>query len=141
MFLAQQWVLVSALLALGLLLAFYEARKGATALGVHELANLVNRDSGAVLDLRSEPEFQQGHIANAMNIPHQKLSGNIDSLKRYRELPLILVCKIGQHSGAAAKRLRDMGFKQVYRLRGGMSEWKQQQMPQVVPGKSRKRRS
>ena len=136
-FAEQQWMLFGALAALIALLVVHESRKGGALLGVHELATLVNRDEGVVLDLRAEADFKQGHIANAVSTPHNQMSEDTASLERYRGAPLILVCRIGQHSGAVAKRLRMAGFERVYRLRGGMAEWSQQQMPLVSVGKRR----
>ena len=137
-FAAQQWMLFGALPALAALLAVHESRRGGAALGVHELASLVNRDGGVVLDLRAEPDFRRGHIANAVSMPHSRLGeNNVTPLERYRSGPVILVCRLGQHSGAVAKRLRASGFERVYRLRGGMAEWNQQQMPLVSAAKSR----
>jgi rhodanese-related sulfurtransferase len=46
-----------------------------------------------------------------------------------RALPVVLVCKAGQTSGAAAKRLRKAGFEHVYVLDGGIGAWQQAGLP------------
>lgn len=53
-------------------------------------------------------------------------------LKKHQEKPVIVVCKLGQQSGEAAKKIQEAGHEQVYKLSGGVTEWKAQSMPLVV---------
>jgi len=46
-----------------------------------------------------------------------------------------VVCKIGQHSGTVGRKLGQLGFEDVRRLSGGMTEWSSAGLP-VVKGKS-----
>ena len=55
-------------------------------------------------------------------------------LEKYRDRPVVLVCKLGQQSGAAGKQLKAAGFSRVYKMAGGMVEWNNLQLPTV--GKS-----
>jgi rhodanese-related sulfurtransferase len=48
-----------------------------------------------------------------------------------KALPVVVVCKDGQVSGGAAKRLRKAGFEQVYVLDGGIAGWRQADLPLV----------
>ncbi len=130
-FLAQQWMLVGALaVAVGLLWQ-HESRKSGQSLSPQQAINLVNAEDGVFLDLRDSAEFGKGHIANAINIPATKLDGRVSELEKYRDKPLILVCKMGQHSGSVGKKLGEMGYSRVYRMTGGMMEWGQLQLPLV----------
>jgi len=43
----------------------------------------------------------------------------------------VVVCKLGQQSGEAAKTLQEAGHVEVYKLSGGLAEWKAQTMPLV----------
>jgi rhodanese-related sulfurtransferase len=52
-------------------------------------------------------------------------------LKKHKEKPVIVVCKLGQHSSEAAKQLQEDGFSEVYRLSGGVTEWKAQSLPLI----------
>ncbi len=130
-FLAQQWMLVGALaVAIGMLWR-HEARKSGESLTPQQAINMVNAEDGVFLDLRDSSEFGKGHIAHAMNIPATKLDGRIAELDKYRDKPLVLVCKMGQHSGSVGKKLGAQGFNRVYRMSGGMMEWGQSQLPLV----------
>ena len=46
---------------------------------------------------------------------------------------MVVVCRLGQSAGAAGTLLRKSGFEQVSRLSGGMTEWRNQNLP-VVKG-------
>jgi len=133
-FLGQQWILTSALLVVIALLLFHEGRKAGPSLSPQQAINLVNRQQGVFLDLRESADFKQGHIVEAVHIPAGKLAARMAELDKYRDKPLVLVCKLGQQSGAAAKQLRAGGFNQVFRMTGGMTEWNNLQLPLV--GKS-----
>ena len=131
-FLLQQWILVAALLvAIGLLL-FHETRKAGPALSPQQAIDLVNAEDGVFLDLRDGGDYKQGHIVDAMHIPMAKLADRKSELDPYRDRPIILVCKMGQQAGAAAKQLRADGFGKVYKMAGGMLEWRNLQLPTVA---------
>ncbi len=118
------------------LLAFFirnETQRGGRAVSPQELVNLVNREGALVLDVRDTKEFAAGHIVDAVNIPHGALEGRVVELTKYKETPLTIVCKMGQHAGASGALLRKAGFANVTRLTGGMTEWRNQNLP-VVKG-------
>jgi rhodanese-related sulfurtransferase len=130
-FLVAQWMLVAALMVcIGLLLR-HESLKGGEALTPQQVISLINQQQAVVVDLREAKEFQQGHIVNAINIPHAKLASRIDELQSHKGKPIVLACKLGQHSGAAGKQLATAGYEQVSRLKGGMAEWQSSQLPLV----------
>ncbi len=130
-FLAQQWILAGALLAVIIMLVLHETRKSGTAVSPQQAINLVNSQEGVFLDLRPAADFKQGHIVDALHIPSTKLEERIAELEKFRDKPIILVCKMGQQSGAAGKQLRANNFEQIYKMRGGMMEWSNLQLPTV----------
>jgi len=130
-FLAQQWILASALAVAVIMLFYHESRKSGQSLSPQQAINLVNRQDGVFVDLRDSKEFGQGHIVDALNIPASKLDGRVAELEKYRDKPIVLVCKMGQNSGAAGKTLKAKGFSQVFRMSGGMMEWGTMQLPLV----------
>ncbi len=131
-FLAEQWIVASALIVCIGLLVRHESAKGGPTLTPQQLITEVNQKQALVVDLRDSKEFDQGHIVDAINIPHAKLAGRMAELESSKGKPIILVCKMGQHSGAAGKALATEGFEQVSRLSGGMMEWQNMQLPLVT---------
>ena len=130
-FLEQQWILVAALAVTVGLLFNHESRKSGQSLSPQQAITLINAEQGAFLDLRDNSDYGRGHIVDALNIPATKLDARVAELEHFRDKPLILVCKMGQHSGAVGKKLSAQGFSRIYRMTGGMTEWGNMQLPLV----------
>ena len=93
------------------------------------LTGLVNRDNALVVDLRPTADFEKGHIPGAKNVLPSQFDPENKQLAAARSLPVVLVCKAGQTSGDAARRLRKAGFEHVYVLDGGIGAWQQAGLP------------
>jgi rhodanese-related sulfurtransferase len=130
-FVLLKWYLFAAAAVLLALLIVHETRKGVASLSPAQVTALVNREDAVVLDLRDAAEYRAGHIVDSVHMPFGKLSERIAELERYRERPVVVVCKMGHQSGAVAKTLRGKGFARVYRLGGGILEWQSAQLPLV----------
>lgn len=130
-FFAQQWVLFAALLAVVVMLVMHETRKSGPSLTPQQAINLVNAEDGVFVDLRDVAEYKAGHIVDAVHIPATKLGARMDELNKFKQRPVILVCKMGQSAGAAGKQLKTAGFEKVYKMGGGMMEWGNLQLPTV----------
>lgn len=130
-FLAEQWLLVGALLSCVFLLIFHESRRAGTSVSPTQLSQLVNRDEALVIDLRDSKEYKGGHIVDSRNVPFAKFEGQLGEFEGWKEKPVVLVCKLGTHSSSAGKIMAGKGFQKVHRLGGGMAEWQAQQLPLV----------
>lgn len=131
-FLAQQWLLVSALLAVVVMLVLHESRKSGPSLSPQQAINLVNNEDGVFVDLRDAGEFGKGHIMGAVNIPATKLPERMVELEKYKDKPVVLVCKMGQQASAAGKQLKAADYTRVNKMTGGMMEWSNLQLPTVT---------
>lgn len=129
-FLGQQWLYVTVLIVLVFFYIQAEIKRGGQTISTHQLTHLVNRENALVLDVRENAEFKEGHIVDALHIPFTKLKERLSELDKHKDKPLVIVDKMGQHSGAAGKQLRDAGFN-VSRLEGGMTEWRGSNLPVV----------
>lgn len=130
-FLAQEWILALALLVVVIMLFLHEARKSGPSVSPQQAIGLINSEQGIFLDLRDAAEYKQGHIVEALNIPASKLQARMAELEKYRDRPVVLVCKMGQQASAAGKQLKASGFTRVYKMTGGMMEWRNLQLPTV----------
>lgn len=93
-----------------------------------EAIRMMNQGA-AVLDLRPQAAYAEGHINGARLLePSQVLSAG-DSLKRYKERPLILYCDRGNVAAAAVRTLARQGFTKVFTLRGGLAAWRAENLP------------
>ena len=130
-FLGEQWVLVAALAAVLTLLLLHERRKAGPALSINQAVQLVNTEGGVFLDIRDAAEYGRGHITDALHIPAASLANRVSELEKFRDKPVIVVCKMGQSAGPATKALRAQGFSRAQKLSGGMMEWDAQKLPVV----------
>jgi len=104
--------------------------RGASGVSPGEAVRLMNKGA-LVIDVRSNDAFAAGHIGDARNIAAADLPAQAESLKRFREKPVVICCDTGVISGGAARRLAALGFTQVANLRGGLNAWRQDNLPLV----------
>lgn len=130
-FIANHPLLVGAFVVLLALFIRNEMTRGGATLAVQEVVNLVNNEGALLLDIRDKAEFDAGHIVDSINIPYSGLESRIDELNKHEGKPIVIVCKMGQHAGAAGTQLKKAGFENVSRLRGGIAEWRGQNLPVV----------
>ena len=75
-----------------------------------------------LLDIRSDKEYEQGHIPGAAHVPLSEIGERVKKLKKDKEL--VVYCQNGNRSIWAIKRLMGMGYKNLYNLKGGYDAWK-----------------
>lgn len=90
---------------------------------------LINHKNALVLDVREESEFKEGHIRGAKLIPLLKLKDRLGELERYREQPIVVVCRSGNRSATGCALLGNREFGQAYNLAGGMMAWQKAELP------------
>ncbi len=98
-----------------------------------EAARLVESEGYVYVDVRSVPEFDQGHPAPAVNIPllHAdeqtgQMTPNPDFVRVVKanypeDSRLVLGCRTGQRSDHAAQLLQSLGYQTVVNMRCGFS--------------------
>jgi rhodanese-related sulfurtransferase len=124
----------TAVLALAVLA--YEAsraRGGGQSVGPMDAVRLMNQGA-LLLDLRSQAEFDSGHILDARHVPQDQLASSAESLKKFKDKVVIACCESGMRSGAAARVLQAQGFAKVVNLKGGLQAWRAENLPLVKPG-------
>ncbi len=93
-------------------------------LSTQQMTFLVNRESGVVVDSRSEKDFKAGHIVDAVHLSNEKVSKNdFASLEKHKDNPIIVVCSAGLSASKVANQLAKAGFTRVNLLKGGMNAW------------------
>lgn len=131
--------LVAAAAILAVLVVVIELRqraRGGSSVGTNDAVRLAN--TGALLlDVRDAKDYEAGHIIEARNIPAAEVASRAESLKKFKEKPVIVYCEGGFTSAGAARALRDSGFTKVVTLAGGLNSWRQENLP-LVKGAAKK---
>ncbi len=97
---------------------------------VQEAKDLIDKKPDIViLDVRTVAEFNDGHIAGAINIPVEELSNRVSELNKGDEL--LVYCRTGNRSTTAVSILKEAGFTKIYHMHEGISVWIQEGYPVV----------
>jgi phage shock protein E len=87
-------------------------------------------DAPLILDVRSQAEYEAGHVPGAVLIPHDQLAGRLSELDRERWV--LVYCKSGRRAGIAEEVLVKNGFD-VRQMEGSWNRWSVEGRP-VEPG-------
>lgn len=90
---------------------------------------LINHKNAVVLDVREQSEYDAGHVLNSKLIPLGKLKERLGELEKFRDQPIVVVCRSGNRSGTACSLLGKQGFTQAYNLAGGVLAWQKDKLP------------
>ena len=130
-FIGNHWALSGMWLLLIGAVIFQLQSNAAKSVGPQQAVMLINRSDAVVVDVRDKKDFDSGHIVDARNIPLTKLDQRIAELEKFKDKPIVVVCKMGQQSSEACNKLKTAGYSQVTKLGGGITEWKAQSLPLV----------
>ena len=131
--------LVSALVALTLIVIVNEARiraGGGTSVSPADAVKLIN-GGAIVVDVRTQAQFEQGHIVNARNMPLASLGEDNAALGKLRDKTVLACCDNGVSSSKATRLLRDNGVTRIVTLQGGLVAWQRDSLPLVTGNKAR----
>lgn len=103
--------------------------RGINEIDVNGALQLINHKGAFILDVRQPEEFKSGHVLNAKLIPLGELEKRIGELEKFRDAPMVVICRSGQRSSNACAMLVKQGFKQVHSMAGGMIAWQKANLP------------
>lgn len=100
------------------------AKAKAPHISSQQLAGYLSGNEDLVLlDIRTESEYEAGHIQGAQWFPRGKLEYYIQDLIKDPDSRIVLYCRTGGRSALATLTLKDMGYENVVDLDGGFKEW------------------
>jgi rhodanese-related sulfurtransferase len=120
----------AAVLAAVLALVFEFRARAANfaAIGPQDAIRLMNQHA-LVLDLRPADAFAVGHLAGARSLPPDQILKAGETLKKYKEKPVVVYCDTGSLGGSAVRELAAQGFTKAVNLRGGLTAWRAENLP------------
>ncbi len=92
-------------------------------------AGLDTADNALLLDVRTDAEFASGHLNGATQIDFYRKDFEEAIAALDKDQPVFVYCRSGNRSGKAAKKMKAMGFKEVYNLEGGIGAWSRRNQP------------
>lgn len=85
------------------------------------------------IDVRTADEFAEGHVSQAINIPHEQIAEGIAQLGLDKDQPIYLYCGSGRRAGIAMADLQELGYQQVENLGGLEDALKRQEEEDPAP--------
>ena len=76
-----------------------------------------------LLDVRTQAEYDEGHINDPTLIPVDELESRLDEISEYKDKPVLVYCRSGNRSVTASNILIQNGFSEVHNLLGGIGAW------------------
>ena len=82
-----------------------------------------------LVDVRTQAEFREGHIAGAINVAHDEIAARWPALNVPRDEEFIVYCGTGRRAGLAQQALEALGYMRTRILDGGFEAWKKAGLP------------
>ena len=76
-----------------------------------------------LLDVRTQSEYNDGHIQNAINIPHDQILKEPQLVSAYKDSQVVVFCRSGVRAGKVIEMLEGLGFKEIIDIDGDMLAW------------------
>ena len=89
----------------------------------NDALELMSDSSYKFIDVRTDAEFDGGHIPNSIHIPVHEIEVRLTEIESLKDKNIIAYCRSGARSSKASKVLLNNGFK-VFNLSGGVLAWK-----------------
>ena len=86
--------------------------------GQSALDMMNNETDYIIIDVRTESEYQQGHIKNAINIPNESIDESVSEILTDKDQLLLVYCRSGNRSKQASEKLAKLGYSNIYEFRG-----------------------
>lgn len=108
-----------AVMTLFLAQACGQSETESTRINAEQFQEKVAETPGVIIDVRTQEEYNQGHLANVehqLNLLNGDFEAALDTLDK--EKTYYLYCRTGNRSGQATKLMKKNGFKNVYNIGG-----------------------
>jgi phage shock protein E len=99
-------------------IAFTEYKK----IGIDEAEDMMEGGDVIILDVRPREDYQREHIPGAISLPNDEVEENAEKVLPDKDARILIYCKSGKNSAAAAEKLVKMGYENVYDF-GGIIDW------------------
>ncbi len=120
--------LVFLLLAVMMLTACGQAKEndqGAVYMNItaEEAKQIMDNEEGyIILDVRTQEEYDQGHIPGAILISHEEIAEKAEDVLPDKDQLILVYCRSGRRSKIAAEALVELGYTNIKEF-GGIIDW------------------
>ena len=101
-------------------------------ISIPDAIKLYKSGQAVFIDVRSNEQYTYGHIKGALSIPRSQIVRRFGEVTPRKTVITYCACSAEQSSGVAAADLMAHGVKNVFALKGGWTDWKNQGHPTAV---------
>ena len=88
-----------------------------------EAKQIMDSEEGyIILDVRTQEEYDQGHIPGAIVISHEEITEKAEDVLTDKEQLILVYCRSGRRSKIAAEALVELGYTNIKEF-GGIIDW------------------
>ena len=88
-----------------------------------EFKSRMQEDNTQLLDVRTDDEYNAGHIADAKQIDYFSADFKDQIAQLDKQKPVLIYCASGNRSSKAIDVMKTMGFTEIVELQGGYNAW------------------
>jgi len=85
-----------------------------------------------ILDVRTQSEYDERHLENAILIPVTELESRVNEIAQYKDTEILVYCRTGVRSAQASSILDSNNFTKVFNVLGGINAWDSANFP-IIP--------
>ena len=88
-----------------------------------EAKQIMDKEEGfIILDVRTQEEYDQGHIPGAIVISHEEIAEKAEKVLTDKNQMILVYCRSGRRSKIAAEALVELGYTNIKEF-GGIIDW------------------
>ena len=88
-----------------------------------EAKQIMDSEEGyIILDVRTQEEYDEGHIPGAILIPYTQIEEKVDEMLPDKDQLILVYCRSGRRSKIAAEALAELGYTNIKEF-GGIIDW------------------
>ena len=88
-----------------------------------EAKQIMDSEEGYIfLDVRTQEEYDQGHIPGAILIPNTEIETKAEEVLTDKDQLILVYCRSGRRSKLAAEVLAELGYTKIKEF-GGIIDW------------------
>lgn len=110
---------------------YMSSSRGVKKLSTFEAVKFIDNKKHLLVDLRNYVEFEKGYIRGAKQIAIDALKHKPEEHIKKKETPVLLVDDNEMHAVSTASHLKKQGYKEVHVLKGGIKNWKKENLPLI----------
>ena len=137
-FIANHTILIATFLCIISAWFIFEIYSKGKSISAHELVKLINTTPILLIDIRDAVAFEKNHIARAFNLPKDNMLSSVDKLlQRNKGKQVVIINESGLSPATIVQHISKKQFT-VCSLKGGITQWMQDNLPVVSSIKEKK---